>query len=249
VIQNRWLIPWLLGALALGACGGARSAGSADTDGAFEDDSLTTPARSTSTPQVSSGSAAPVQVPEQAATPGLLPQPVTAEPTAPAPAPTTPVPATPLPPAALSVVECPSYDAGFVPLVYDPVCSNCHATRGGLPRFEPFAQAEGSCRQIGQEVASRSMPPNGALSAEQLEVVANWVALGCPETQDEAATLCAAEPPGGSVTPTPGAGDDEDDDDRDEDEDDSDDDDDSDEDGDEDDDDADDGDDDDADDD
>ncbi|MEY2929554.1 MAG: hypothetical protein RL033_303 [Pseudomonadota bacterium] len=132
----------------------------------------------------------------------------------------------------LDPLECASYETGFLPLVHQPVCSSCHTNGGGLPRFEPFAQAQNRCAQIGREVASGDMPPNGRLSADQLAVVASWVSLGCPETAEDAAPLCASstEPTNPNVNPPPppaqgGDDDDDDDDDGDDDDDDGDDDD------------------------
>lgn len=88
------------------------------------------------------------------------------------------------------IAECPSYDDGFLPLVHAPVCGNCHGVQGGLPNWEPFAAAERSCRSIGALVANEEMPPNGALSQEQRDIVARWVALDCPETPEQATALC-----------------------------------------------------------
>jgi hypothetical protein len=85
--------------------------------------------------------------------------------------------------------------------VHQPVCSGCHTATGGLPRFEPFAQAERRCSLIGQLVASGEMPPRGSLSAQQKAVVASWVLLDCPETAADAALLCPAPP----ANPAPGA--------------------------------------------
>jgi hypothetical protein len=116
----------------------------------------------------------------------------------------------------LDPLECASYETGFLPLVHQPVCSNCHTNSGGLPRFEPFAQAQSRCAQIGREVASGDMPPNGRLSADQLAVVASWVSLGCPETAEDAAPLCAPSGnPSDPANPPPAAqGSDDDDDDN-----------------------------------
>jgi hypothetical protein len=131
-------------------------------------------------------------------------------------------PPTPIPPVVvgeLDPLECASYETGFLPLVHQPVCSSCHTNGGGLPLFEPFAQAANRCAQIGREVASGDMPPNGRLSADQLAVVASWVSLGCPETAEDAAPLCAsaANPSNPANPPAPpppqNGGDDDDDDD------------------------------------
>jgi hypothetical protein len=137
---------------------------------------------------------------------------------APAPAPAAPAVLAPPLSAAADPSACVSYETGFVPLVYQPVCSNCHATGAGLPRFEPYAQARARCAQIGREVASGDMPPSGGLSAEQRAVVARWVALSCPETAADAAASCAqpGNDPGPVAAPPPagrtGDADDDDDD-------------------------------------
>lgn len=143
------------------------------------------------------------------------------------PPPVAPPPVAPPPVASeLDPLECASYETGFLPLVHQPVCSSCHTNGGGLPRFEPFAQAQSRCAQIGREVASGDMPPNGRLSADQLAVVASWVSLGCPETAEDAAPLCApsVDPtnpnPNPPPPPAPGGGDDDDDDGDDDDDDD-----------------------------
>lgn len=131
------------------------------------------------------------------------------------PTPAQPEPQTP----PLDANECASYETGFLPLVHEPVCSRCHTSGRGLPQFEPFAQAERRCAQIGQLVSAGEMPPGGGLSTEQRAVVESWVSLDCPETAEQAAAVCA--PP---VTPAPdptppagssGGGDDDDDDDGD----------------------------------
>jgi hypothetical protein len=140
--------------------------------------------------------------------------------------PTTPDEATePTPEASstLDAIECPSYDQGFLPGVVEPVCGNCHGVRRGLPNFEPFASAASLCTTIGREVASGSMPPQGSLSADQRNIVLNWVGLGCPESAADAAAACtpASGPnaPGtpGTVPPGNGSGANDDDDDGDED--------------------------------
>lgn len=121
------------------------------------------------------------------------------------------------PPAVVqATVVCASYEDSFLPLVHDPVCSNCHSDGARLPVFEPFAEAGRRCQQIGREVATASMPPNGSLSGEQRALVAEWVGLGCPETADDAAALCDITNQASPQNPdTPPASDDDDDDDDD----------------------------------
>jgi hypothetical protein len=176
---------------------------------ASEPASSTSGAASTAAPVAagsSAGSESPALLPlSPTDTAAGSPAPAPAAPATPAAAVTPPAPAAAAvtPSAAANPAACASYDTGFLPLVHEPVCSGCHTASGRLPKFEPFAQAEGRCALIGQLVASGEMPPRGSLSAEQKAIVASWVALDCPETAADAALLCTPPPTGPSAAATP----------------------------------------------
>lgn len=100
---------------------------------------------------------------------------------------------------------CVSYADGFLPQVHQPVCSNCHGVRDGLPDLGVAATARSECSRIGDLVRRGVMPPDGSgyvLTEGQRSLVADWVALGCPETAAEAAGSCSSDPlPGNGGTP------------------------------------------------
>lgn len=103
-----------------------------------------------------------------------------------------------------SLPSCIGYEDGFLPRVHAPVCSNCHGAEENLPDFGVAATAKRSCANIGELVRRGVMPPDGsgyALGPEQRTLVADWVALACPQTAAEAAGQCGEAPP-----PEPGAG-------------------------------------------
>jgi hypothetical protein len=234
--KNRvWSVPFLL-PIAVGAC-------SAPADGSpFEARTPATDnAAAPAADQTPSPAPAPDTAPPAASTPGAaeggaddaLPvSPTPAESNGPEPpdegSSEPPDAAQPEPQTPTSdSTECASYETGFLPEVVEPVCSRCHTSGRGLPLFEPFAQAEARCAQIGRLVSTGEMPPGGGLSAEQRAVVASWVSLDCPETAEGAAAACVP-----SVTPAPDptlpppTGDEDDDDEEDEEDEDDDDDDD-----------------------
>jgi len=232
--KNRgWFVPFLL-PLALGACS-APADGSPFRDGAPS--ASDAPAGSPSTNQTPATSLAPVSPAAPLTPAGGETEPSDELPITPAPAqpngsdppddPPAPTPEPESPPApGDDVSACASYETGFLPLVHEPVCSRCHTGGRGLPQFEPFAQAQGRCSQIGRLVAAGEMPPAGGLSAEQRAIVASWVSLDCPESAADAAAVCEpSDTPGPDPAPTTppagggGGGDDDDDDDSDEDDD------------------------------
>ena len=237
--KNRgWFVPFLF-PLALGACS-APVDGSPFRDGTPATSDAPAAAPATNQTPASSPPASPPAAPltpaggetEPSAELPITPAPEQPngadppdDPPAPAPEPE------PEPAPGVDVTACASYETGFLPLIHEPVCSRCHTSGRGLPQFEPFAQAEGRCAQIGRLVAAGEMPPGGGLSAEQRAIVASWVSLDCPETAADAAAVCAPSgTPAPDPAPTPPAGggggdeDDDDDDDGEEDEDDDDDD-------------------------
>jgi hypothetical protein len=107
---------------------------------------------------------------------------------------------------------CPSYADGFLPLVHQPICSNCHGQQKGIPDWAQPSVAIAECSTIGNMVANGLMPPDGsgyALTAAQRTLVADWVAIDCPETAAEAASVCtpsAGNTGTGGVPTDPGTG-------------------------------------------
>jgi hypothetical protein len=104
--------------------------------------------------------------------------------------------------------SCATY-ADFAARVHEPVCSNCHGVRDGLPDFGVPAIARARCSTIGDLVRRGVMPPDGSgyvLGPEQRTLVADWVALGCPEIAADAAGCSGGPMPGnGGNTGTGGA--------------------------------------------
>jgi mono/diheme cytochrome c family protein len=106
--------------------------------------------------------------------------------------------------------SCVTYADDFGPRVHQPICGNCHGAKAGLPDFGVPAVARSACANIGNVVRRGIMPPDGSgyvLTPEQRTLVADWVALGCPETAAGAMGSCSSTPPAGSggTTSTGGA--------------------------------------------
>lgn len=59
--------------------------------------------------------------------------------------------------------------------------SPCHGTNGNIPTFATYADVKAKADRIKAKTADKSMPKDGSLSDNEIQLIADWVDQGAPE--------------------------------------------------------------------
>ena len=89
-------------------------------------------------------------------------------------------------------------------LVLTQNCVKCHnqSLHDGSIVLDSYAAVKANLGLVQSEVASRSMPPDNTLQADQIQLISEWVSNGAPEVGSQAPST-SPTPIAGGPTPTP----------------------------------------------